>query len=75
MNLWFYWLILITATVMMAAFNMKSLPLLIMLLTIVKLLTISEIFMEMKHAPTLWRSGMQVYAVILPMTCFFIINF
>jgi cytochrome c oxidase subunit 4 len=75
MNLWFYWLILITATVMMAAFNMKSLPLLIMLLTIVKLLTISEIFMEMKHAPTLWRSGMQGYAVILPMTCFFIINF
>ncbi len=75
MNLWFYWLVLITATVMMAAFNIKSLQLLIMLFTIVKLLTISEIFMELKQAPAMWRSAMQLYSVMIPMTCFFIINF
>lgn len=75
MKLWFYWLFLITATVMMAAFNIKSLQLLILLLTIVKLLTICEVFMEMNHAPTLWRRAMQLYSVMLPVTCFFIINF
>jgi len=75
MKLWFYWLFLIIVTVMMAIFNIKSLQLLIILFTIVKLLIISEIFMELKQAPAIWRNAMQLYSVTIPMACFFIINF
>lgn len=75
MKLWFYWLFLVIVTITMAVFNIKSLQLLIVLLTIVKLLTISEIFMEMKQAPLIWRSTMQLYSVSIPLACFFIISF
>ncbi|MCX4186998.1 hypothetical protein [Methylophaga sp. OBS4] len=74
MKLWFYWLFLITATVMMAGLNIKSLQLLIMLFTIVKLLTVSEVFMELHHAPLLWRNAMLLYSVAVPLVCFLIIT-
>lgn len=74
MKLWFCWLFLVIITIIMAVFNIKSLHLLIVLLTIIKLLIISEIFMEMKQAPMIWRGTMQLYSVSIPLLCFLIIN-
>lgn len=72
MMLFLLWLLLIVATLLMAAIESSQWLWLTATLTAVKGIMVSEFFMALKKAPLPWRLSMMLYSVLIPASCYFI---
>lgn len=64
-----YWLVLIGITLSLAFLDGGRWGLAAILLTIIKVLCVSEHFMGLKHASRLWRAPLIVYGIAVPLGC------